>query len=383
MSVGFEYWDDCVDAEDIEALWTDPEVSTEWLDAGEVKGENIRLSRDPDGQPYLTQIEMRDMICAIAELESDRQLLATRYIKKTKETTLGLLQILPKTADWLFRERSEEFVVRAFKGGTKKAINKSTLPYWKRYLSVKESLPSSKCLGDGPSADHASSSAPTTKSTGIESQSDNAVEYWDLRTSMEDMHDMWNNREVHREWIKSGQKRGQVRFSHDENKRLYLSRVELKAVAGIILSKHFSTRAVRPTVLCAIAEIISKRFVDGIGSGVGLMGIDYPTADWLYKELGYKAYKVESAEDLKRPFVTMYFGAAYMAWLSEYEGRERSPKFVVQAYLLGPKNVGLNEAGPAWLKFEEELSNYEGIGREQGSCEMHVSSDRDIQGVFK
>lgn len=189
-----------IDAEDIEALWTDPEVSTKWLDAGEVKGEKIHLSRDPDGQPYLTQIEMRavaeivicrhfesqidpDMICAIAELESDRQLLATRYIKKTKETTLGLLQILPKTADWLFRElqyqelqyqkyevegnpgllfkpfvnvyigaaylkwlsnneqqeRSEEFVVRAFKGGTKKAINKSTLPYWKRY---KESLPS-------------------------------------------------------------------------------------------------------------------------------------------------------------------------------------------------------------------------------------------------
>lgn len=43
------------------------------------------------------------MICAIAELESDRQPIATRYNKKTKETTIGIMQILAKTADWLVR----------------------------------------------------------------------------------------------------------------------------------------------------------------------------------------------------------------------------------------------------------------------------------------
>ncbi|KAJ6421783.1 hypothetical protein OIU84_029054, partial [Salix udensis] len=43
-----------------------------------------------------------DMICAIAELESDRQPLSTKwYGKKTKETALGIMQILPKTAEWL------------------------------------------------------------------------------------------------------------------------------------------------------------------------------------------------------------------------------------------------------------------------------------------
>ena len=41
-----------------------------------------------------------------------------------------------------YRQRSEEFVVRAFKGGVKKATHKSTMAYWQRYLSVKESLPS-------------------------------------------------------------------------------------------------------------------------------------------------------------------------------------------------------------------------------------------------
>lgn len=43
------------------------------------------------------------MICAIAELESDRQPLAQRYDKKAKATHLGIMQILPKTADWLAR----------------------------------------------------------------------------------------------------------------------------------------------------------------------------------------------------------------------------------------------------------------------------------------
>nr|POF25134.1 hypothetical protein CFP56_66037 [Quercus suber] len=90
---GFKYWDDCIDPSDMEAMWNIPEVSNEWLDAGESRDQKVHLSRDPDGQPFLTQIEMKavaeiiasrhfnsqidlDMICAIAELESDRQPLA-------------------------------------------------------------------------------------------------------------------------------------------------------------------------------------------------------------------------------------------------------------------------------------------------------------------
>lgn len=113
------------------------------------------------------------------------------------------------------------------------------------------------------------------------------------------------------------------------------------------------------------------RFVEGIGQRTGLMGIDYPTARWLYKDLGYKGYKVESVEDLTKPFVSMYFGAAYVAWLSEYEGRERSLQFLVQAYLAGPQNVNLQETGPMWLRFEEALSRYEDLKKEAaGSCNI-------------
>ena len=38
------------------------------------------------------------------------------------------------------RERTEEFVVRAYKGGKKKATHKSSAPIFQRYLYVKETL---------------------------------------------------------------------------------------------------------------------------------------------------------------------------------------------------------------------------------------------------
>lgn len=58
-SVSFKYWDDCVNPHDLEAMWADPDVRAEWLNAGETKGSKVHLSRDPDGQPYLTQTEMK------------------------------------------------------------------------------------------------------------------------------------------------------------------------------------------------------------------------------------------------------------------------------------------------------------------------------------
>lgn len=59
MTVSFKYWEDCVEPEDMEAMWAEPEVSAEWLDAGESRDKKVHLSRDPDGQAFLTQTEMR------------------------------------------------------------------------------------------------------------------------------------------------------------------------------------------------------------------------------------------------------------------------------------------------------------------------------------
>ncbi|KAK4753104.1 hypothetical protein SAY87_021902 [Trapa incisa] len=432
MVFSFKYWNDCTDKLDMEAMWMVPDVSTEWLDAGETREQNVHLSRDPDGQAYLTQTEMRavaeiivrrhfaseihpDMLCAIAELESDRQLFASRYNKKTKGTTLGIMQILPKTAEWLSNElgyryyevagepnlvyrpfvnvyfgaaylkwlsnfeqkgRNEEFLVRAYRGGTKKAIHKSTLTYWRCYLAVRETFASGKFPNDGFLMSDASSptilspisSSPSpppsyaSEAPSVKVAGDSYV-IWDSIISSEDMEYMQNHPEVAKEWGKSREKRGQVQFSKDADNKSYLSCVELRAVAEIILFKHFSSKRVKAAILCAIAEVSSKRFLYGVPKRPGLMGINHALALWLHNELGYKAYKVVSDDDLCNPFAFLYFGAAYMAWLSEYEGRERTPQFIVQAYFVGPQNVNAQETVALWVKFQEALSKYDGMKR--------------------
>lgn len=43
------------------------------------------------------------MLCAVAEIASDRILLIENYDKKKKERTVGLMQITPEVAEWLAR----------------------------------------------------------------------------------------------------------------------------------------------------------------------------------------------------------------------------------------------------------------------------------------
>ncbi|GAU30101.1 hypothetical protein TSUD_55850 [Trifolium subterraneum] len=440
-AANFTYWDDCVEPQDLEDMWNIPEVSAEWLKAGEERDQKVHLSRDPDGQPYLTQTEMRAvadivvgkhflseinpaMVCSIAELESDRQLLVMNPGFKTKELNVGLMQLPPKTADWLIRankdssalgyctyvteenieylfrpfinvylaaaylkwlshfdniQRNEEFIVRAYKGGTKKAIHKSTLRYWQNYLAVKETFANSQSLGRNSIDDsppeinvvaplHSLAVSPIPSDHSKDANHDI---YWDSRVYEEDMESMWNHPAVRKAWTKSKEKPGKVRFSQDEKKRPYLSRVEMKAVADIILLKHLSSTNVKPTVICAIGEVISMRYVHGVGPRTGIMGIDYSTAYWLHSEMGFRAYKLDIIDDLTNPFVSMYFGAAYVTWLSEYEGRDRTPQFFVQAYFVGPKNVNPQDASTLWLKYEETLSKYEDERKRNGdSCSI-------------
>jgi hypothetical protein len=39
------------------------------------------------------------------------------------------------------------------------------------------------------------------------------------------------------------------------------------------------------------------------------------------REMGFRAYRINSVDDLSKPFISMYFGAAYLVWLVECEGR--------------------------------------------------------------
>lgn len=65
--------------------------------------------------------------------------------------------------------------------------------------------------------------------------------YWDSKVSEADMDAMWKHPDVYKEWTKSGERRGNVRFSHDAKNRPYLSRVEVKVNRIINICNSFST----------------------------------------------------------------------------------------------------------------------------------------------
>ena len=83
----------------------------------------------------------------------------------------------------------------------------------------------------------------------------------------------------------------------------------------------------------------------------GIMQVLTGTAQWLAKSQGYKAYGVPSMNDLYTPSIGMYFGLAYLDYLSRYGGAKRSTEWMVQSY-----NAGPGHAQAAYLaKFQKAL----------------------------
>jgi len=75
------------------------------------------------------------------------------------------------------------------------------------------------------------------------------------------------------------------------------------------------------------------------------------TADWLARDMGYKSYEVDWASSmLYRPFVALYFGLAYLEWLSAYQGRcVHSARRVPVASLIWGTREGEPKRGPPLL----------------------------------
>lgn len=73
------------------------------------------------------------------------------------------------------------------------------------------------------------------------------------------------------------------------------------------------------------------------GTSFGLMQVLRTTAQWLAGEMGASLYgRHLSDAELLRPEVSMYLGAAYVAWLSRYRGVPRSEEWIVRGYNGGP-----------------------------------------------
>ncbi|KMS99134.1 hypothetical protein BVRB_2g047770 [Beta vulgaris subsp. vulgaris] len=82
------------------------------------------------------------------------------------------------------------------------------------------------------------------------------------------------------------------------------------------------------------------------------MQISPQIANWLYREHGYRACEVgEEISTLYRPFVNVYFGVAYMRWLSTFEHQVRGEEFIVRAFNGGTKKATHKSTLPYWRRY--------------------------------
>eukprot|EP00850_Spirogloea_muscicola_P021884 SM000266S09829 [mRNA] locus=s266:33836:37055:+ [translate_table: standard] len=287
-----------------------------------------------------------------------------------KHGSMGMFQLVT--------DRSEEFVVRGYNGGPRGIEKASTQRYWTKYLLAKEALllkaraEVDKAVASAVAIAMAGASLPTSSLTARAGTA--AVKaggplpaapapylvptgtwiYWEERASTRDLAELHKDPRVAEEWRKAGETgRGRIRFCRDQLSQPYLTKNELQAVVDIVLRTHFSQkRGLSAAMLCTLAEIRSKRYLCGSGTvHNGLMQVDLATARWLSRDLGYGAYPASSQEDLWRPFASCYYGAAYLHWLCNLDGRPRSEEFAVRSFLSGHALADSSQSLPFWKEY--------------------------------
>lgn len=130
-----------------------------------------------------------------------------------------------------------------------------------------------------------------------------------------------------------------------------ISPVEIRDTAAEMIAKYNFN--ISPCMVTAIATIesgdkdqpelgvnrLASRYEPHIGDvSTGVMQTLVTTARWLASDMGYTAKGIPAADDLYDFETSVYFGAAYLDWLSTYAGSERSEDWIVQSYNAGPGN---------------------------------------------
>lgn len=109
--------------------------------------------------------------------------------------------------------------------------------------------------------------------------------------------------------------------------------------------------SVSPRLVAAIAKVESDynplaiRFepyvphVGGPDFSVGLMQTLVSTAEWLHDGMGYRGKPRPTRESLMDAETSLYYGQAYLHYLSRYGGRARDTDWIIQSYNAGPGNA--------------------------------------------
>lgn len=112
-----------------------------------------------------------------------------------------------------------------------------------------------------------------------------------------------------------------------------LSANEVRELAAYVIQRHGLNVTVSELTCIAYIESSFRPWVErdeGFDKSTGLMQTLLGTALDLYSK-GWTAYGQPTAQMLKQPLVSMYFGAAYIHWLRKY-WQNKSQEWYIRAY---------------------------------------------------
>lgn len=127
-----------------------------------------------------------------------------------------------------------------------------------------------------------------------------------------------------------------------------LDRATVEAMAARNNGRYGWT--VSPRLVAAIAKVESdfnplairfEPWIAHIGApdfSVGLMQTLVSTAEWLHDGMGYTGKPRPTRESLMDAETSLYFGQAYLHYLSRYRGQQRDADWIIQSYNAGPGN---------------------------------------------
>ena len=139
-----------------------------------------------------------------------------------------------------------------------------------------------------------------------------------------------------------------------------LSLGEVKNLADTVNREYFPN--VDPVMATTIAKIESNfrpgatREEPGDRQSTGLMQTLHGTALDMASR-GHNVFPLERIERLKVPITSMYYGQAYLSFLSRYKGQPRSEEWIVKSYNGGPgaDNAAVNRYYERYLKAKQDI----------------------------
>lgn len=153
-----------------------------------------------------------------------------------------------------------------------------------------------------------------------------------------------------------------------------LTRAQVEALCQKITATHFPWVDWRMlAVMCSVESSFkptAKRTEYNSNGSVrdvsyGLMQLLTSTANWLFSDMGARAYGEPTVATLSNPEANIFFGAAYVSWLRHWNGRSRSEEWIVRAYNGGPgwgnSAKGLSMTANHWAKYQRTRKAFYGF----------------------